>query len=82
MVVLAGVDRAGTFYAVQALRQLLQPGGGLVQSNDVVVRDWPPMPIRDSGVKLISQVKPTPDDKMIDGNADRMGASRRLMTAT
>jgi hypothetical protein len=35
-------EATGTFYAVQALRQLLQPGGGLVQLNDVVVRDWPP----------------------------------------
>jgi hypothetical protein len=40
------------------------------------------MPIGDFGVKLISQVKPMPDGKVIEGNADRMGASRRLMIAT
>lgn len=79
--VLAG-GRGRHVHAVQALRQRLQPGGGLVQLNDVVVRDWPPMPIRDFGVKLINQVKSMPDGKMIEGNADRMGASSRLMIAT
>jgi hyaluronoglucosaminidase len=41
-IVLAGVDQAGTFYAVQTLRQLIR-GGSL---HDVVVRDAPAMPVR------------------------------------
>jgi hyaluronoglucosaminidase len=45
-VVLAGVDGAGTFYAVQTLRQLLVAQGGGARLGDVVVRDWPSMPIR------------------------------------
>jgi hyaluronoglucosaminidase len=41
-VVLAGTDATGTFYAVQTLRQLIT-GRTL---RDVVVRDWPSMPVR------------------------------------
>jgi hyaluronoglucosaminidase len=41
-VVLAGADGAGTFYAVQTLRQLIT-GRTL---RDVVVRDWPSIPVR------------------------------------
>jgi hypothetical protein len=46
LVVLAGADGAGTFYAVQTLRQLLVRNGQHAQLGDVVVRDWPSMPIR------------------------------------
>lgn len=41
-VVLAGADGAGTFYAVQTLRQLIT-GRTL---HDVVVRDWPSISVR------------------------------------
>src|SRR5690606_40602864 len=44
--VLAGVDRAGTYYAVQTLRQLVldQPGRAVVPG--VHVRDWPGFGLR------------------------------------
>ncbi|PWH06006.1 carbohydrate-binding protein [Brachybacterium endophyticum] len=45
LVVLAGADAAGTFYAVQTLRQLLSGGSRVPQ---VEVRDWPLMSIRGS----------------------------------
>jgi hypothetical protein len=45
-VVLAGADAAGTFYAVQTLRQLLVASGHRVALHDVAIRDWPAMPIR------------------------------------
>lgn len=45
-IVLAGVDNAGTFYAVQTLRQLLVTAGHRTVVHDVTVRDWPAMPIR------------------------------------
>ena len=45
-VVLAGADAAGTFYAVQTLRQLLVASGHRVVLHDVAIRDWPAMPIR------------------------------------
>lgn len=45
-VVLAGADAAGTFYAVQTLRQLLVATGHRAVLHDVTVRDWPAMPIR------------------------------------
>jgi hyaluronoglucosaminidase len=45
-VVLAGADGAGTFYAVQTLRQLLVRRGPRAVLRDVAVRDWPAMPIR------------------------------------
>jgi hyaluronoglucosaminidase len=45
LVVLAGRDAAGTFYAVQTLRQLL---AGTSRLRQVEVRDWPLMPIRGS----------------------------------
>jgi hyaluronoglucosaminidase len=41
-VVLAGADAAGTFYAVQTLRQLISRG----TIHDVVISDWPSMPVR------------------------------------
>jgi hyaluronoglucosaminidase len=41
-VVLAGADAAGTFYAVQTLRQLISRG----TLHDVVISDWPSMPVR------------------------------------
>jgi hyaluronoglucosaminidase len=41
-VVLAGADTDGTFYAVQTLRQLITRR----TLRDVVVRDWPSMPVR------------------------------------
>jgi hyaluronoglucosaminidase len=41
-VALAGVDGAGTFYAVQTLRQLISRG----TLHDVVISDWPSMPVR------------------------------------
>jgi hyaluronoglucosaminidase len=41
-VVLAGADGAGTFYAVQTLRQLIT-GRTL---PEVVIRDWPSVPVR------------------------------------
>jgi hyaluronoglucosaminidase len=40
--VLAGADGAGTFYAVQTLRQLITDG----TVQDAVVRDWPSIPVR------------------------------------
>jgi hyaluronoglucosaminidase len=45
-VVLAGADGAGTFYAVQTLRQLIVTGHGPPLLRDVVVRDWPATPMR------------------------------------
>jgi hyaluronoglucosaminidase len=41
-VVLAGVDAAGTFYAVQTLRQLITRR----TLDDVVIRDWPSISLR------------------------------------
>ena len=46
-VVLAGHDGAGQFYAVQTLRQLVQPrGGGSFQIAGAEVVDYPSMPLR------------------------------------
>ncbi|UEJ81303.1 beta-N-acetylglucosaminidase domain-containing protein [Brachybacterium halotolerans subsp. kimchii] len=45
LVVLAGRDAAGSFYAVQTLRRLLD---GTSRLRQVEVRDWPLMPIRGS----------------------------------
>ncbi|KAB1161843.1 hypothetical protein F6X68_02535 [Micromonospora sp. AMSO12t] len=45
-IVLAGVDGAGTFYAVQSLRQLLVSRGARVAVDGVAVRDWPGYRIR------------------------------------
>nr|WP_281492818.1 beta-N-acetylglucosaminidase domain-containing protein [Micromonospora sp. MH33] len=45
-IVLAGVDGAGTFYAVQSLRQLLVSKGSRVAVDGVVVRDWPGYRVR------------------------------------
>ena len=45
-VVVAGVDGAGTFYAVQTLRQLLAGARGRPRLREMVVRDWPAVPIR------------------------------------
>ena len=45
-IVLSGAGGAGTFYAVQTLRQLVQDGSGTAQIHDVAVRDWPSMPLR------------------------------------
>lgn len=45
-VVLAGADAAGTFYAVQTLRQLITGGPGAARLRDVLIRDWPAMPVR------------------------------------
>jgi hyaluronoglucosaminidase len=47
VVVLAGADATGTFYAVQTLRQLLGRGGpGPARLPDTVIRDWPSMGVR------------------------------------
>jgi len=40
--VLAGADAAGTFYAVQTLRQLITHRS----VHDVVIKDWPSVPVR------------------------------------
>ncbi|MGS2617901.1 beta-N-acetylglucosaminidase domain-containing protein [Micromonospora sp. LZ34] len=45
-VVLSGVDGAGTFYAVQSLRQLLVSAGPRAAVNGVQIRDWPGYKIR------------------------------------
>ncbi|MET7668372.1 beta-N-acetylglucosaminidase domain-containing protein [Micromonospora luteifusca] len=45
-IVLAGVDGAGTFYAVQSLRQLLVSKGSRVAVDGVAVRDWPGYQVR------------------------------------
>ncbi|MEV1329486.1 beta-N-acetylglucosaminidase domain-containing protein [Micromonospora costi] len=45
-IVLAGVDGAGTFYAVQSLRQLLVSRGSRVAVDAVAVRDWPGYRVR------------------------------------
>ncbi|MEU2612408.1 beta-N-acetylglucosaminidase domain-containing protein [Micromonospora sp. NPDC007271] len=45
-IVLAGVDGAGTFYAVQSLRQLLVSKGSRVAVGGVAVHDWPGYRIR------------------------------------
>ncbi|MBI3997786.1 MAG: beta-N-acetylhexosaminidase [Armatimonadetes bacterium] len=42
----AGVDRRGTFYAIQTLRQLIRSDGGRLISPGVEIRDWPDHPIR------------------------------------
>jgi YVTN family beta-propeller protein len=42
VIVASGVDGTGTFYAAQTLRQLVQGR----QVGDVLVRDWPSMPVR------------------------------------
>lgn len=47
-VVLDGVDNAGTFYATQTLRQLVQSGSGAQRLPGVVIRDWPAMRYRGS----------------------------------
>ena len=46
VVVLSGAGGAGTFYAVQTLRQLIQRTPRPAQLQDVTVRDWPSMPLR------------------------------------
>ncbi|MEH1014351.1 beta-N-acetylglucosaminidase domain-containing protein [Micromonospora sp. CPCC 206060] len=45
-IVLSGVDGAGTFYAVQSLRQLLVPARSPVAIDGVEIRDWPGYKIR------------------------------------
>ncbi|OKI46770.1 hypothetical protein A6A27_36910 [Micromonospora sp. CB01531] len=45
-IVLAGVDGAGTFYAVQSLRQLLVSKGSRVAVGGVQIRDWPGYKVR------------------------------------
>lgn len=45
-IVLSGSGGAGTFYAVQTLRQLIQDTPRPAQIHDVAVRDWPSMPLR------------------------------------
>jgi hypothetical protein len=45
-VVLAGADGAGTFYAVQTLRQLIMAGRGGATMRDILVRDWPSTGLR------------------------------------
>jgi len=44
--VLEGVDDAGTFYAVQTLRQLIVGDAGARKIAGVDIRDWPTMSIR------------------------------------
>ncbi|MEZ0090433.1 beta-N-acetylglucosaminidase domain-containing protein [Streptacidiphilus sp. EB129] len=47
VVVLAGVDAAGTFNAAQSLRQLLQrTAAGAATLPGALVRDWPTTPVR------------------------------------
>jgi hypothetical protein len=46
LVVAAGADRRGTFYAVQTLRQLFAAEAGRLRLAAVEVRDWPDHPIR------------------------------------
>ncbi|MGH3168458.1 MAG: beta-N-acetylglucosaminidase domain-containing protein, partial [Trebonia sp.] len=43
---LSGVDGTGTFYAAQTLRQLITGRPGHARLHDVLVRDWPSMPVR------------------------------------
>ncbi|BCL17413.1 hypothetical protein GCM10017556_51520 [Micromonospora sagamiensis] len=45
-IVLSGKDGAGTFYAVQSLRQLLEKKGSGVAVDGVQIRDWPGYKIR------------------------------------
>ncbi|MEV0810933.1 beta-N-acetylglucosaminidase domain-containing protein [Micromonospora sp. NPDC050200] len=45
-IILSGVDGAGTFYAVQSLRQQLVSEGSRVAVDGVAVRDWPGYRIR------------------------------------
>ncbi|MCW3817901.1 beta-N-acetylglucosaminidase domain-containing protein [Micromonospora sp. DR5-3] len=45
-IILSGADGAGTFYAVQSLRQLLVSNGSRVAVDGVAVRDWPGYRIR------------------------------------
>lgn len=44
-VLIAGADRAGTFYGVQTLRQLLRPGRGRTLQA-TAIRDWPDHAVR------------------------------------
>lgn len=46
LVVAAGADRRGTFYAVQTLRQLFGIEAGRLRLAAAEVRDWPDHPIR------------------------------------
>ncbi|WP_326563619.1 beta-N-acetylglucosaminidase domain-containing protein [Micromonospora peucetia] len=45
-IVLSGVDGAGTFYAVQSLRQLLVAKGSHLAVDGVQIRDWPGYQVR------------------------------------
>ena len=47
-IVLAGADAAGTFYAAQTLRQVLEPTGTAPRRTvtGLAVRDWPAAPLR------------------------------------
>ncbi|WP_243646995.1 beta-N-acetylhexosaminidase family protein [Scopulibacillus darangshiensis] len=47
-IVLAGKDKAGTFYAAKTFDQLIQKRTGRDLVPSVVVADWPDMPIRGS----------------------------------
>ena len=46
VVIAAGADRRGTFYAAQTLRQLFDSDGDRLRLWAVEVRDWPDHPIR------------------------------------
>ncbi|MCX4473588.1 beta-N-acetylglucosaminidase domain-containing protein [Micromonospora sp. NBC_01655] len=55
-IVLSGVDGAGTFYAVQSLRQLLVPKGSRVSVGGVQIRDWPGYQVRGGMESFYGQV--------------------------
>ncbi|KAJ5110318.1 hypothetical protein N7532_002963 [Penicillium argentinense] len=46
VVVLSGIDQAGTFYAAQSLRQLVVPSPGKSTLPGVAIRDWPVTSLR------------------------------------
>lgn len=60
-IVLSGVDGAGTFYAVQTLRQLLTPHGRSAVVTGVEVRDWPSFPVRAGGETFYGDPWPQAD---------------------
>jgi beta-N-acetylglucosaminidase/Concanavalin A-like lectin/glucanases superfamily/Glycosyl hydrolase family 20, domain 2 len=60
-VVLAGVDPAGTFYAVQTLRQLLTRRDGTTYVAGLQVRDWPSFSLRGGMESFYGSPWPQPD---------------------
>ncbi|MFJ7934450.1 beta-N-acetylglucosaminidase domain-containing protein [Sporosarcina sp. NPDC096371] len=47
-IVLAGKDKAGTFYAAQTFGQMIQERQGQAWIPSIAVQDWPEMPLRGS----------------------------------